>query len=90
MAFAAALLAATSGLRNGEIRAIQAADIGNKLYSVKTESGDIQEVYMLYVRHDWNFIDGLKSTKNGERGYCSPFTGSTSFAYKITRKKSLY
>ncbi|MCL2472898.1 MAG: hypothetical protein FWF26_04395 [Treponema sp.] len=50
-AYAAALLAETSGLRNGEIRALRAADIGDKLYSVKTESGNIQNVYMLFVKH---------------------------------------
>ena len=68
MAYAAALLAETSGLRNGEIRALRGADIGDKLYSVKTENGNIQDVYMLYVRHGWNHLDGLKDTKNHEAG----------------------
>ena len=68
MAYAAALLAVTAGLRNGEIRALRGEDIGDKLYSVKTESGTTKDVYMLYVRHGWNYLDGLKSTKNGEEG----------------------
>ena len=68
MAYAAALLAVTAGLRNGEIRALRGEDIGDKLYSIKTESGVTQNVYMLYVRHGWNFLDGLKSPKNGEEG----------------------
>jgi integrase len=63
MAYTAALLAATSGLRNGEIRALRREDIGNNLYSVKTESGNTIDAYMLYVRHGWNTIDGLKGTK---------------------------
>jgi len=68
MAYAAALLAVTAGLRNGEIRALRGEDIGDKLFSVKTESGITQDVYMLYFRHGWNFLDGLKSTKNKEEG----------------------
>ena len=67
-AYAAALLAATSGLRNGEIRALRGADVGDKLYTVKTENGDTQGVYMLYVRHGWNYLDTLKPTKNEEEG----------------------
>jgi integrase len=68
MAYAAALLALTTGLRNGEIRALRGEDIGDKLYSVKAENGITHNVYMLYVRHGWNFLDGLKTTKNGEEG----------------------
>ena len=65
-AYAAALLATTSGLRSGEIRALKAADIGDVLYSVKTESGEIRDVYLLHVQHGWNYKDGLKQPKNGE------------------------
>ena len=67
-AYVAALLAATSGLRNGEIRALKAADIGDTLYSVKTESGEIRDVYLLHIRHGWNYKDGLKLPKNNEEG----------------------
>jgi integrase len=67
-AYTAALLAVTTGLRNGEIRALRGEDIGDKLYSVKTENGNTHDVYMLYVRHGWNYLDGLKSTKNEEEG----------------------
>jgi integrase len=65
-AYVAALLAATSGLRNGEIRALKAADIGDVLFSVKTESGEPRDVYLLHVRHGWNYKDGLKLPKNNE------------------------
>ena len=66
MAFIAALIAATSGLRSGEIRALKAEDIGDKLYTVKTKSGEIKDVYLLHIQHGWNYKDGLKSPKNGE------------------------
>jgi integrase len=68
MAYAAALLAATSGLRSGEIRALKAADIGDVLYSVKTESGETSDLYLLHIRHGWNYKDGLKLPKNNEEG----------------------
>jgi integrase len=45
------LLAAVTGLRAGEIRGLRARDLG----------GDC-----LYIRHSWNFRDGLKTTKNNE------------------------
>ena len=65
-AYAAALLATTSGLRSGEIRALKAADIGDVLYPVKTESGETRDVYLLHVQHGWNYKDGLKKPKNDE------------------------
>ena len=65
-AYVAALLAATSGLRNGEIRALKAADIGNVLYPVITESGETRDVYLLHIQHGWNYKDGLKLPKNNE------------------------
>ena len=68
MSYVAAMLAATSGLRSGEIRALKAADIGDDLYSVKTESGEIRDVYLLNIRHGWNYKDGLKKPKNDEEG----------------------
>lgn len=45
------LLAMCTGLRSGEIRALRKCDLGKSC---------------LYIRHSWNSIDGLKSTKNGE------------------------
>jgi integrase len=45
------LVAATSGLRAGEIVALRREDIGTD---------------RLYVRHSWSFADGLKTPKNGE------------------------
>jgi len=68
MAYVAALLAATSGLRSGEIRALKATDIGNTLYTVKTENGETRDVYLLHIRHGWNYKDGLKLPKNNEEG----------------------
>jgi integrase len=68
MAYAGVLLAAVCGLRSGEIRAIRGEDIGNKLYSVKTENGNIKDVYLLSIRHSWNPIDTLKLPKGGEEG----------------------
>jgi len=46
------LVAAVTGLRAGEVRALQVRDIGQD---------------RLFVRHSWNDIDGLKSPKNGEQ-----------------------
>ena len=45
------LVAALSGLRAGEIQALQVQDLGRDC---------------LYVRHSWNYIDGLKCPKNKE------------------------
>ena len=50
-AMAANLLSATTGMRQGEVLAIRAADIGDAV---------------LTVAHAWSAADGLKSTKNGE------------------------
>jgi integrase len=50
-AYAGALLAATAGLRSGEVRAIRRIDIGELI---------------LNVDHSWSDFDGLKSPKNGE------------------------
>ncbi|MDR0585069.1 MAG: site-specific integrase [Treponema sp.] len=44
-------VAAVTGMRAGEIQALQVQDIG---------------VNCLYVRHGWNRIDGLKGTKNND------------------------
>jgi integrase len=52
-AYAANLLAVTTGLRSGEVLALRKSDIG------------IAE-NILYVRHSWAYTDGLKSPKNGE------------------------
>ena len=68
MSYVAAMLAATSGLRSGEIRALKAADIGDDLFSVKTESGEVREVYLLHIQHGWNYKDGLKKPKNNKEG----------------------
>ena len=45
------ILAMCTGLRAGEIRALQKKDLG---------------VNCLYINHSWNDLEGLKSTKNGE------------------------
>ena len=45
------LLAATTGLRAGEVLAVRRSDIGESI---------------LEVRHSWSDYDGLKSPKNGE------------------------
>ena len=50
-AYIAAILAATSALRSGECRALRRCDIGDSV---------------VYVRHGYNSIDGLKTTKNEE------------------------
>jgi len=45
------LLAAVTGMRQGEILALRVQDLGKDC---------------LYVRHSWRKLDGLKTTKNGE------------------------
>ncbi|MDR0496746.1 MAG: site-specific integrase [Treponema sp.] len=45
------MLAMVTGMRAGEIQGLRVQDIGKDC---------------LYVRHSWNFIDGLKTTKNNE------------------------
>jgi integrase len=50
-AYAGNLLAATTGLRQGEVLAIRGADIKESV---------------LDVNHSWSTLDGLKSPKNGE------------------------
>jgi integrase len=50
-AYIGCLLAATSGLRSGEIRAIRQGDIGELI---------------LDVSHSWSDFEGLKTPKNGE------------------------
>lgn len=49
--YVANLLACTTGLRMGEVLAIKKADISDKI---------------LFVRHSWSKLDGLKAPKNGE------------------------
>jgi integrase len=50
-AYAASLLACTSGLRSGEILALKPEDVGERV---------------LNVRHSWSAYDGLKAPKSGE------------------------
>jgi len=50
-AYAASLLACTTGMRSGEVLAIKLEDIESRI---------------LNVRHSWSYYDGLKSTKTGE------------------------
>lgn len=45
------LVAMLTGMRSGEIRALQLKDLGHEC---------------LYIRHSWNDNEGLKCTKNGE------------------------
>ncbi|GBR76088.1 integrase [Candidatus Termititenax persephonae] len=45
------LLSAVTGLRSGEVLGLRWQDLGENC---------------LYVRHSWNYLEGLKSTKNGE------------------------
>jgi hypothetical protein len=45
------LLAITTGLRAGEVLALRKSDIGDRV---------------LFIRHSWSTMDGLKSPKNGE------------------------
>ena len=51
MAYTAFMLASTSALRRGECLALQRRDIGENI---------------LYIRHGYNHVDGLKTPKNGE------------------------
>jgi integrase len=50
-AYAANLLACTTGLRAGEIQALRWEDIGERVLNVK---------------HSWSVMDGMKTPKNGE------------------------
>jgi len=50
-AYAGNILSLTTGLRSGEILALRRSDSGDKI---------------LFVRHSWSTMDGLKSPKNGE------------------------
>ncbi|GHT80070.1 hypothetical protein FACS1894130_10580 [Spirochaetia bacterium] len=50
-AYAGALLAATTGVRSGEVRAVRKSAIGEMI---------------LNVDHSWSDFDGLKTTKNGD------------------------
>jgi integrase len=45
------MLAMVTGIRAGEIQGLRVQDLGKDC---------------LYIRHSWNFIDGLKTTKNNE------------------------
>jgi len=57
----ASMLAMVSGLRAGEIQGLKIQDLGQDC---------------LYVRHSWNFQDGLKTTKNNESRIVEiPFPG---------------
>jgi integrase len=50
-AYTGNLLSLTTGLRSGEVLALRKLDIGDTV---------------LYVRHSWSLMDGLKCPKNGE------------------------
>jgi len=50
-AYAASLLACTTGMRSGEVLALKLEDI---------------ETRILNIRHSWSYYDGLKTPKNGE------------------------
>jgi integrase len=55
------MLAMVTGMRAGEIQGLRIQDLGRDC---------------LYVRHSWNFMDGLKTTKNNEcRTAEVPFPG---------------
>ena len=55
------MLAMVTGMRAGEIQGLRVQDLGKDC---------------LYVRHSWNFQDGLKSTKNNESRVVEvPFSG---------------
>ena len=55
------MLAMVTGMRAGEIQGLQIQDLGEDC---------------LYVRHSWNFQDGLKTTKNNEARIVElPFPG---------------
>jgi integrase len=55
------MLAMVTGMRAGEIQGLQIQDFGKDC---------------LYVRHSWNFQDGLKTTKNNESRIVEvPFSG---------------
>ena len=55
------MLAMVTGMRAGEIQGLQIQDLGKDC---------------LYVRHSWNFQDGLKTTKNNESRIVEvPFPG---------------
>ena len=63
MAYSASMLAYTTGLRNGEIRALRKINIGDKAFNI---DGEI--VYLLQIKNSWNDVDGLKLPKNNEEG----------------------
>jgi integrase len=55
------MLAMVTGLRAGEIQGLRIQDLGQGC---------------LYIRHSWNFMDGLKTTKNNENRIAEvPFPG---------------
>jgi integrase len=57
----ASMLAMVTGLRAGEIQGLRIQDLGQDC---------------LYIRHSWNFQDGLKTTKNNENRIVEvPFPG---------------
>jgi len=61
------MLAMVTGMRSGEIQGLRIQDIGQDC---------------LYVRHSWNFQDGLKTTKNNETRIVEiPFPG---LIYELT------
>jgi integrase len=46
------MLAMVTGMRAGEIQGLRVQDLGKDC---------------LYIRHSWNRVDGLKTTKNNEK-----------------------
>jgi integrase len=65
------MLAMVTGMRAGEIQGLRVQDLGRDC---------------LYVRHSWNFEDGLKTTKNNEnRTVEVPFTSLMQELYDLAR-----
>jgi integrase len=65
------MLAMVTGMRAGEIQGLRFQDLGEDC---------------LYVRHSWNFQDGLKSTKNNEsRTVEVPFPGLMQELFELAK-----
>ena len=65
------MLAMVTGMRAGEIQGLRVQDLGKDC---------------LYIRHSWNFEDGLKTTKNNETRIVEvPFPGLMQELYELSR-----
>lgn len=65
------MLAMVTGIRAGEIQGLRVQDLGRDC---------------LYVRHSWNFQDGLKTTKNNEARVVEvPFPSLMNELYELAR-----